>query len=114
MFLNIYRHPNTRVQATDWINKNIPAGSTIAREHWDDGLPLGNVNNYRFLELALYDSDFNPQKWFTINSQLQESDYFIIASNRLYTPLQKLTDCKNLPINKCYQKTALFYQKLFS
>jgi len=114
MFLNIYRYPNTRVQATKWINENIPAGSIIAREHWDDGLPIGNINGYQFLELALYDSDYNPQKWPVINSQLKESDYYVIASNRLYTPLQKLTDCKNLPIDKCYQETALFYQKLFS
>ena len=114
MFLNIYRHQNPRVQATNWINQNIPAGSTIAREHWDDGLPLGNINNYQFLELSLYDSDSDQKKWPTINSQLKKSDYYIIASNRLTTPLQRLTNCENIPQDKCYQDTAIFYQKLFS
>ncbi|MFA6533440.1 MAG: hypothetical protein WCT22_05640, partial [Patescibacteria group bacterium] len=42
---------------------------------------------------------------------LQKSDYIIIASNRLYVPLQKLTDCKKYKV--CYLKTAQYYQKLF-
>lgn len=113
MFLNIYRHPNTRISASDWIGQNIPAGSSLAREHWDDGLPLG-YGGYHVSELALYDSDSNPEKWTTISSQLESADYYIIASNRLYTPLQKLNDCANLPIDKCYSTTAEFYQKLFS
>jgi hypothetical protein len=38
----------------------------------------------------------------------------IIASGRLYIPLQKLTDCKHLPVNRCYPLTAKYYKNLFS
>lgn len=113
-FLNIYNRPNTRVSATYWIEQNIPSGSTILREHWDDGLPLGYHNEYVFDELSLYNSDRDPKKWVKINQQLQEADYLIIASNRLYTPLQKLTNCPELPLDSCYNKTAKYYQNLFS
>lgn len=113
-FLSIYSKPNTRVSATDWINSNIPSGSVILREHWDDGLPLGYHNEYILEELTLYDSDLDSRKWPKINQQLQQADYLIIASNRLYTPLQKLTNCQDLPPGKCYSVTAQYYQDLFS
>ena len=37
----------------------------------------------------------------------------IIASNRLYVPLMKLTDCKDLPPFRCYKQTADYYKRLF-
>lgn len=111
-FLNIYNFPNTRVLASNWINKNIPAGSTIAIEHWDDSLPLYGQQNYNMITLELYNPD-TPFKWNQINQQLLQADYIIIASNRLYVPLQKLTDCKNLPPNYCYLQTAKYYKNLF-
>jgi len=40
------------------------------------------------------------------------ADYLILASNRLYVPLQKLADCEKY--KKCYPKTAQFYTDLFS
>jgi len=112
-FINIYNAPNTRVSATKWINQNIPEGSTILREHWDDGLPLG-YGNYNLVDLPLYDSDDIHTKWPSIYNHLSSADYLIIASNRLYVPLQKLTDCNNLPQGYCYTKTAKYYQDLFS
>ena len=113
-FMNIYKTPNTRVLATEWINQNIPSGSTILREHWDDGIPLGYNDNLNLIELPLFDSDDNQKKWTTIKKYLESGDYLILASNRLYTPLQKLTDCENLPENKCYTVTANYYKDLFS
>ncbi len=111
-FLNIYLEPHTRFQATDWILKNIPRGSTLAVEHWDDRLPTTGVEKYSYEELALYEQD-SKEKWEMINSQLKRSDYIIIASNRLYVPLQKLTDCTHLPPGRCYPQTAAYYKKLF-
>ena len=111
-FLHIYTQPNTRILATDWIIKNIKAGSTIGIEHWDDSLPLTQQQNYHMETLELYNPD-TDEKWRKINQQLLRTDYLILASNRLYTPLQKLTDCDNLPIGYCYTQTANYYKKLF-
>ena len=113
-FISIYRIPNTRVTATEWINNNVPPGSTILVEHWDDPLPLGYFSSFNQLSLPLYDSDTDPAKWININNMLSSGDYLIIASNRLHTPLQKLTDCNKLPPGKCYPITAKYYQDLFS
>ncbi len=113
-FLHIYNVPNTRITATQWINQNVFSGSTILRESWDDGLPLGYANNLKLVDMSIYDSDYNYSKWPLINQQLQNGDYLVLASNRLYTPLQKLTDCDKLPLGRCYEKTAKYYQDLFA
>lgn len=112
-FIQIYSQNNTRVEATNWINTTIPSGKTILVEHWDDRLPLRFSENYIIEDLELYNPD-TPEKWQKITSQLQRADYIIIASNRLYTPLQKLTDCEHLPVFRCYPQTTQYYQNLFS
>lgn len=112
-YLSIYTKPNTRYSASVWINQNIPAGSVIAIEHWDDALPLFGSEKYNIQTLELYNPDI-PEKWQKIHQQLSRADYIILASNRLYTPLQKLTDCKKLPIDKCYPMTAAYYYSLFN
>jgi len=112
-FLQIYSKPNTRISASKWINDVISAGATLSIEHWDDSLPLSGQEKYNMQTLTLYDPDA-PEKWQTINAQLSKTDYIIIASNRLYVPLQKLTNCEKLPPGRCYPQTAGYYKKLFS
>ena len=114
-FMSIYSNPHPRVVASEWMFKNIPAGSTLAVEHWDDRLPLPIADSsiYKYFELPLYDAD-TAEKWQMINEKLVNTDYIIIASNRLYTPLMKLTDCDILPQWRCYPLTAQYYQDLFA
>lgn len=112
-FLHIYTKEPTRVTATKWIHNHISTGKTLAIEHWDDALPVYGQEQYTMVTLPLYDPD-TPEKWENINRQLAKVDYIILASNRLYTPLQKLTDCKNLPPGRCYPYTAQYYQDLFA
>jgi hypothetical protein len=101
------------VDASKWIHDTIPERKTLAVEHWDDGLPLYGAERYRILTLPLYEPD-TDQKWQGIYETLKQTDYIILASNRLYTPLQKLTDCDNLPPGKCYVRTTAYYQRLFN
>ena len=112
-FVQIYAHNNTRYDATTWMQRNIPPGKAIAIEHWDDGLPLIGQEQYVVITLGLYEPD-TPEKWVLVKNQLEQTDYIIIASNRLYTPLQKLTNCAKLPPMKCYPQTTAYYQRLFS
>lgn len=111
-FLSIYSKSNTRVTASEWINKNIPTGSNLAVEHWDDSLPLFGGEKYHFLEMPMYENDLSTIKWEGVNSNLKKADYIILASNRLYVPLQKLADCQKYKV--CYPKTAQYYRDLFS
>ncbi len=112
-FIRIYTKPNTRLVASNWIYNNIPTNKTLAVEHWDDQLPMGQPPKFNTQVLKLYDPD-TKEKWNEINNQLAQTDYIVIASNRLYTPLQKLTDCQRLPTFRCYPQTANYYKKLFS
>lgn len=112
-FIQIYSHNNTRTDATSWILNNIPAGQLLLVEHWDDRLPLQNSDQYAIEDLELYNPE-SPEKWMKIFNQLHRGNYIIIASNRLYVPLQKLTDCSKLPAFRCYQQTAQYYKNLFS
>lgn len=111
-FISIYQQPNTRLLASDWIHKNIPDNATLAVEHWDDLLPSYNSGRYNFEQLQIYDLPDNTRKWRVIEQQLKRSDYLILASNRLYTPLLKLSDCQKHI--KCYPKTAEYYTQLFT
>src|SRR6185437_10108294 len=38
-FYHIYRQPVTRADASRWIYQNVPAGSVIGHESWDDSVP---------------------------------------------------------------------------
>lgn len=42
-FSTIYAHENTRLAASRWIYANIPPGSAISSEYWDDALPYDLV-----------------------------------------------------------------------
>jgi hypothetical protein len=112
-FTHIYSQPNTRVLASNYINQTIPSGKALAVEHWDDGLPLATQSHYSMETLALYDQD-TPGKWEKIVEQLQHTDYIIIASNRLYVPIQKLADCNKYPQPHCYPIGNIYYKNLFN
>src|SRR5436190_23595507 len=64
------------------------------------------------ITLSLYNTD-TAEKWQTIFKQLHQTDYIILASNRLSTPLQRLTDCEKFQTH-CYPQTAYYYKQLFS
>lgn len=112
-FIQIYFRPHTRVVASNWIIEHIPEGKTLAVEHWDDALPFFGQDRYRMVTLPLYEKD-TRQKWEHIERLLASADYIILASNRLYTPLMKLTDCLTLPPDYCYPQTAEYYRQLFA
>ena len=66
-FVAIYTRPHSRVEASRWIYANVPRGSVLANEHWDDGLPLrvdgkdGFGGWYKGIEITNYDED-TPEK----------------------------------------------------
>jgi len=91
--------------------------SVLGNEHWDDSLPVrldGKdpfYNWYRGLastsdgKLHLYDED-TPQKHTQLLDWLDETDYIVLSSNRLYASIPRLP--------QRYPMTIRFYETLFS
>jgi len=108
MFNSIFFKPHTRLSASHWIYDNISPSSTIATEYWDDPLPLSLKNNsnhnYNNIELHVADIEDN-QKINKLIDQLNQSDYYILSSNRFYKPIPQ-----NYEI---FPETSKFYKSLF-
>jgi YYY domain-containing protein len=112
-FSSIYTRSHPRVAASRWIYANIPAGSTLANEHWDDWLPIGGVDGnrsygtdgmFQSVEMGNYEDD-NPAKLDRMIENLTAADYIILSSNRLYDSIPRL------PVR--YPMTIRYYQLLF-
>lgn len=101
----IYTTPHPWIQASTWITTQIPAGTTLAIEHWDRGLPVWGMSAYDVEELELYRPD-SSAKINTLTQQLERSDYIIIASNRLHASIPRWP--------QRYPATIVYYEQLFS
>ncbi len=105
----IYLHPQTRVEASRWIIKNIPATATIYTEHWNDGLPVWLPGDptvaYKRELLNVYDADTEEKKQI-ITKQLEKGDYIILSTRRIWGTMPKLTDR--------YPFTSELYRKLLN
>ncbi|MCL5025214.1 MAG: DUF2298 domain-containing protein, partial [Chloroflexi bacterium] len=114
-YIRIYSVDHTGVQASRWMYDNIPDGSRLAREHWEEGLPVNisappvthspDSHHYQFTELPLYEND-DARKLNTIIQVLSSSDYIIFFSNRLYATIPRLP--------QRYPITTRYYHLLFS
>ena len=113
-YLSVYTRPHTAVAASSWIYDHVPPGSRIATEHWEEGLPVevdegGQIRNsdllhYQHIEIRGYDPD-NREKLFHLVDVLQNSDYIVFFSNRLYGTIPRLP--------QRYPITTRYYQLLF-
>jgi YYY domain-containing protein len=114
-FTTIYTRPVSRVTASRWIIANVPPGSRIGTEHWDDPLPLrvdgkdpyGGM--FRGLSsgdgmMGWYGED-TPEKRVQAIGWLDEADYIVLSSNRLYGSIPRL------PMR--YPMTTKYYEWLF-
>lgn len=109
-FFSIYTRPHSRVQASEWIYKNIPYGSVLGVEHWDDALPLTldekrGYNLYKLEELPMFAED-SEEKWIILQAKFEKIDYIVITSNRAYGSVPRLP--------KKYPKTIKYYRDLFA
>tara|TARA_B100000131_G_scaffold304226_1_gene329018 strand:- start:91 stop:4623 length:4533 start_codon:yes stop_codon:yes gene_type:complete len=116
-FVNgVYNDTHPRISASEWINENIEPGSTITHQIWDDRLPLPIPNEItpqlNYVELDLFRSDqfddpnSGKSKLITLLDNLEETDYIIEASNRLYDSIPRI------PAE--YPGTNSYYDALFS
>ncbi|MBN1579239.1 MAG: phospholipid carrier-dependent glycosyltransferase, partial [Anaerolineae bacterium] len=112
-FMWMYAQEHPWIQASKWIYQNVPDGTIIAVEHWDDHLPLSlpidyanpGAHSYRHVELPMYEPD-NYDKYDLIRSRLREADYIILSTNRLYRTIPRLPER--------YPISTEFYRLLFA
>ncbi len=113
VFVGIYTRDHPWFTISRWIYANVPAGATIALEHWDDRLPVSlrafdesfDPSRYRSKILPMYDAD-DDAKLATLADNLAASDYVILASPRLYGAIPRL------PAR--YPMSSRYYQLLFN
>lgn len=109
MFLSIYIKDHPRLTASEWIYRQIPAGSLILHEHWDDGLPLGLSNfaglTYRYEQLPVFEPD-TLDKWARMETLLEKADYYVLSSNRAWGSIMKVPEK--------YPRMSRFYEDLFA
>lgn len=109
-FVRIYATPHNRVAASDWIYANVPPGTALGNEHWDDALPLRMHGHdpfggmYPGVELRWYHED-NPEKLQAALDWLDRTEYLILSSNRLSDSIPRL------PAR--YPMTTRYYRALF-
>jgi Dolichyl-phosphate-mannose-protein mannosyltransferase len=91
-FQRIYQRSHTRVAASEWIYANVPEGSTIVNEHWDDGLPVGAPpDRYRLRELAVFDPD-DESKVRKLFDGLAGAEYYVLSSPRASATIGRLPE----------------------
>ena len=120
-FLAIYRRPLTRITASEWLYNNVPDGSVVANEHWDDPLPFSLDGKMGFKPSGMYYgltqadgqrgglienyAEDTPEKREQLVKWLDEADVLVLSSNRLWGSIPRLP--MRFPMTKEY------YQLLF-
>lgn len=97
-YLNVYAETHPWIQTTAWLCENLPVGSRIAVEHWDDTLPLLQATGelrctrqHRLTQLPVYNRD-DQAKLEMLLGALESNDYIVLASNRLYNTIPRLPE----------------------
>jgi YYY domain-containing protein len=89
-FVSIYAHENSRLAASRWIYAEIPPGSTLTAEYWDDALPraLGyalspQMFGFQTVTMDLYRDLPPPEASAAIFEDISRADYVIQSSERV-------------------------------
>jgi hypothetical protein len=106
----VYLQDHTRIQASRWIYQNVPQGSIISNENWDEGLPLPIDGKDPFG--GLYQGVEMPVRWYDAENKRQafldtlaQVDYIILPSQRGIWSISRLP--------RMYPMTMAYYQALF-
>ncbi len=107
-FVSIYSETNPRIAASQWIYENIPPGSTITAESWDDPLPLRMTGRsagiYQTEFMDIYGDMPPAEKVDYLYDTLNDVDYVILSSDRISGSVD------NLPWRYAVQNE--YYQRL--
>ncbi|MCE7982598.1 MAG: hypothetical protein DYG89_15545 [Caldilinea sp. CFX5] len=110
----VYNHEHTWITASRWIYQNVPSGSVILWEQWDDALPkpvpgepgmdMGSTG-LRNIDWGPYEED-TAEKYTIMKAKLREADYVVYSSKRIYDSVDELPER--------YPMTNRYYQAMWS
>ncbi|MBK6320080.1 MAG: phospholipid carrier-dependent glycosyltransferase [Dehalococcoidia bacterium] len=100
-FQSVYSQEHPRIAASRWIYDNVPPGSKITGEIWDDTIPYaipGEERSYSIVETFPYDTDSTEKVRKLVFGDasnrsaggLVAADYVAITSNRVRDSVKKL------------------------
>lgn len=117
-FHNMYRQPHPWLAASAWIYENIPTGTLIVNEQWDDSLPSSmyladgsyrrrsEYKNDELTWLSKADEEDDRDKLVKNLTLLAETEYLVITSNRIYGVVPRLPER--------YPLSSQYHQLLFN
>jgi YYY domain-containing protein len=89
-FTSVYEGVHPRIAASTWIYANVPMGSAISSEDWDDSLPVSfgpmlSYGDMRYQNISFDIYGDRPQEEVAdyLYDRLSATDYVIQSSNRL-------------------------------
>lgn len=108
-FFSYYLEPDSRVVSAQWAKNNLPEDSKILTENYDIGITAWHryftyeqIEEFDFYEL---DNDTTNQQEETLKRLLDETNYIVIASDRVFPTRFRLAEK--------YPKSKQFYTELF-
>jgi hypothetical protein len=115
-FMNIYNSDHPWDEASRWVYANIPPGTLIASEQWDDSLPTTMAIEGRFRRRGEYkdqqltwltgpDAADNEAKMEKNLALLEQAEYVTLLSNRVYGVVPR--------IEERYPLSHVYHQLLF-
>lgn len=108
----VYSHEHTWITASRWMYENIPSGSKILWELWDDPLPKAipgepgmdmGTRGLTNIDWSPYEED-TADKYAILKQKLREADYVAYSSKRIYDSVDELP--------QRYPMTNLYYQAM--
>lgn len=108
----VYNREHTWITASRWMYQNIPSGSQILWELWDDPLPK-SIPGEPTMDMGsrgLSNIDWSPyeedtaDKYQLLKQKLREADYVAYSSKRIYDSVDELP--------QRYPMTNLYYQAM--
>jgi len=105
MFFSIFLRGDVRINASAWVNNNLPTGSVILTETGNT-LEVPLTGNYIKIPFDFYHLEENPLLRTQLVDHLVKSNYFIIQSRRIYMNHERFPDR--------FPTVTNFYSALFS
>ena len=103
-FASIYFTDHPGIQASTWMNENVPPRSNVVTDnHWDEGFP--NLGRFNVDQLRMYEGD-TFSKASEVASQVADADYIMSYSNRPWGSISRVPER--------YPYSAAYYRALFS